>query len=84
MTESAEEETLTMLYRNMAQTGDKLSILGFGCMWLPSKGIGIDEERAIRQIRYAVDHGVNYLDTALLYQGSEQVLCRALADGYQE
>lgn len=84
MTESAEEETLTMLYRKMEKTGDELSILGFGCMRLPTKGMGIDEERAIRQIRYAVDHGMNYLDTALLYPGSEQVLGRALADGYRE
>ena len=29
------------------------------------------EERAIRQIRYAVDQGVNYVDTALIYPGTE-------------
>ncbi len=73
-----------MLYRKMEKTGDELSVLGFGCMRLPTKGMGIDEERAIRQIRYAVDHGVNYLDTALMYPGSEQLLGRALADGYRE
>ena len=84
MTGGAEEEIPTMLYRTMEKTGDELSVLGFGCMRLPRKGIGIDEERAIRQIRYAVDHGVNYLDTALMYPGSEQLLGRALADGYRE
>lgn len=72
-----------MLYRTMKKTDDELSVLGFGCMRLPRKGMGIDEERAIRQIRYAIDHGVNYVDTALMYPGSEQLLGRALADDYR-
>ena len=76
-----------MLYRKVPKTGDELSILGFGCMRLPQKkGGGIDEERAIRQLRYAVDYGVNYIDTAPAYHlgRSERVLARALADGYRE
>ncbi|CAJ37296.1 aldo/keto reductase [Methanocella arvoryzae] len=73
-----------MQYRTMKSTGDKLSILGFGCMRLPRKGIGIDEERAVKQIRSAIDQGVNYLDTALLYPGSEALVGKALADGYRE
>ena len=76
-----------MLYRTVPKTGDKLSILGFGYMRLPQKqGGGIDEERAIRQLRYAIDHGVNYVDTAPIYHfgKSEPILGRALADGYRE
>jgi uncharacterized protein len=76
-----------MLYRTVPKTGDMLSILGFGCMRLPAtKTGGVDEERAIRQIRYAIDHGVNYVDTAPVYHfgKSEQVLGKALADGYRE
>ena len=73
-----------MLYRTMKTTGDQLSILGYGCMRLPRKGMGLDEERGIKQIRYAIDHGVNYLDTALLYPGSEALVGKALADGYRE
>jgi len=75
-----------MLYRKVPKTGDELSVLGFGYMRLPlKKGGGIDEERAIRQLRYAVDHGVNYVDTAPAYHfgRSENVLARALADGYR-
>jgi predicted aldo/keto reductase-like oxidoreductase len=79
---------ITMLYRKVPKTGDELSILGFGCMRLPAKkgGSGIDEERAIRQLRFAIDHGVNYIDTAPAYHfgRSEQVLSRALGDGYRE
>lgn len=76
-----------MQYRSVPKSGDSLSILGFGYMRLPAKtGGGIDEERAIRQLRYAIDHGVNYVDTAPAYHfgRSEQVLARALADGYRE
>jgi hypothetical protein len=76
-----------MLYRKMLKTGDELSILGFGCMRLPVKADGsIDEERAVKQVRYAIDHGVNYVDTAWPYHGgqSEPLVGRALADGYRE
>ena len=75
----------------MNRTGDQLSILGFGCMRLPQKrgmpGEGkIDEKKATSQIRYAIDHGVNYVDTAFFYHmgGSEPFLGRALKDGYRE
>jgi predicted aldo/keto reductase-like oxidoreductase len=75
-----------MLYRKVPKTGDELSILGFGCMRLAQKDGRIDEERAARQIRYAIDHGVNYIDTAWPYHGgeSEPFVGRALAGGYRE
>ena len=75
-----------MLYRRMPQNGDELSILGFGCMRLPVKNGKIEEEVAISQIRYAIDHGVNYVDTAWPYHAgeSEVVLGRALRDGYRQ
>ncbi len=76
-----------MLYRKIPKNGDELSILGFGCMRLPVKEDGsIDEERATKQVRYAIDHGVNYVDTAWPYHmgESEPFLGRALADGYRE
>lgn len=70
----------------MPKNGDLLSILGFGCMRLPLKNGRIDEERAIRQIRHAIDNGVNYVDTAWPYHGgkSEPLLRKALQDGYRE
>ncbi len=75
-----------MLYRKIKKTGDELSILGFGCMRLPQKMGKVDEERAIKQIRYAIDKGVNYLDTAMPYHmgASETALGKALSDGYRE
>ncbi|ADN35910.1 aldo/keto reductase [Methanolacinia petrolearia DSM 11571] len=76
-----------MLYRTVPKNGDELSILGFGCMRLPVReDFSIDEERATEQVRYAIDHGVNYVDTAWPYHNgeSEPFLGRALAGGYRE
>jgi predicted aldo/keto reductase-like oxidoreductase len=79
-------EDAAMLYRTMPKNGDSLSILGFGCMRLPMQDGVIDEARAIRQIRHAIDQGVNYVDTAWPYHAgaSELLLAKALKDGYRE
>ena len=76
-----------MLYRIVPKTGEKLSILGFGAMRLPTNKDGsINEDKAIEQMRKAIDGGVNYLDTAWPYHGgqSEIVVGKALANGYRE
>jgi len=76
-----------MEYRTLPKNNDRLSVLGFGCMRLPvDEKHRIDEPRAIAQIRYAIDNGVNYLDTAWPYHTgeSEPLLGRALADGYRD
>lgn len=60
-----------MLYREMGKTGEKVSILGFGCMRLPIKGSydQIDSVKASKLLDYALDQGINYLDTAYPYHG---------------
>jgi len=72
-----------MLYRKIKKTGDELSVLGFGAMRLPSKNGRTDEKRAIKQIRYAIDHGVNYIDTSKAYM-NESLVGKALSEGYRE
>ena len=54
--------------------GNKLSILGFGCMRFPQKLGKIDMEETEAEIMTAFRSGVNYYDTAYLYPGSEAAL----------
>lgn len=63
------------------KNNNQLSILGFGAMRLPEKNGTIDEQRAIALLRRAVEAGVNYFDTAYIYQRgkSEIILGKALA-----
>lgn len=70
---------MTVQYREMGRTGDRVSILGYGCMRFPRKGGRADEQRTARQVAMAVEGGVNYFDTAYIYPGNEAALGRVLA-----
>ncbi|MDD6190716.1 MAG: aldo/keto reductase [Firmicutes bacterium] len=54
--------------------GNKLSVLGYGCMRFPKKAGRIDMKSAEKQVLAAVEGGVNYFDTAYIYPGSEGAL----------
>jgi hypothetical protein len=77
-----------MLYRKLGTTGEEISILGFGCMRLPvinGNYEHVDEEKAKNMLYYAIENGVNYLDTAYPYHNgaSETFLGKALTDEYR-
>ena len=75
-----------MIYRENPRNGDKVSLLGFGCMrWPMVKGPDgkdvIDQEAVNEMVDYAIAHGVNYFDTSPAYlQGlSEDAAGKALS-----
>ena len=80
-----------MTYRISPSTGDKVSLLGYGMMRLPTKNdhIGerqngegeIDQDMVNKQVDYALKHGLNLFDTSPLYcEGlSEKALGTALS-----
>jgi len=74
-----------MQYREIKKTGEKISALGFGAMRLPTKNGIIDKEKAKKQIYYAINNGVNFIDTAFPYHGgaSESFLGEILSENYR-
>lgn len=76
------DETAGMTMRTNPNTGDRVSLLGYGMMRLPMLPEGskedpqtglFDQEMINRQVDYALEHGLNYFDTAPVY-------CRGLSE----
>jgi predicted aldo/keto reductase-like oxidoreductase len=69
--------------RPFGNTGEQISLLGFGGLRLPVKGGGREIDRIVlgEMVDYAISHGVNYFDTAYGYHGgmSETCIGEALA-----
>ena len=67
---------LRMTYRVQHGSGEQISLLGFGMMRLPN-----NQDEVNQLVDYAIEHGVNYFDTAPMYMGgqSEVLTGNALA-----
>ena len=77
-----------MTMRVNPNTGDKMSLLGYGMMRLPMEGgadmkdnqdAPIDQEMVNRQVDYAIEHGVNYFDTSPVYCQGKSEHCTGIA-----
>jgi methylglyoxal reductase len=71
-----------MLYRTLPRTDLQLSAIGFGCWAIGGKwwGDDVDDARSIGAVRAALEHGINWFDTAPLYGHghADEVLTEAL------
>jgi aryl-alcohol dehydrogenase-like predicted oxidoreductase len=70
-----------MLYRTLGKTGLKVSALGFGGWGIGAAGWAVEsDEESLKSIRLAMDHGVNFFDSALGYGGghSEMLIGKAV------
>jgi len=73
-----------MTYRVNPHTGDKVSLLGYGCMRLPlrTNSAGedeIDQDAVNEHVDYALAHGINYFDTAPRYVRGESETAMGIA-----
>lgn len=66
------------------KNGEEISALGYGAMRLPLKTGRVDKKRAKEQIYYAINNGVNFIDTAYIYGSSESFLGEILHGEYRE
>lgn len=72
-----------MRYRTLGKTGLEVSELGFGTWGIGRDAwVGADDDESLRALRFAIEHGVNFLDTAYAYGDghSEQLVGAALRE----
>ena len=71
-----------MTYRENPTTKDRVSLLGYGMMRLPTKVDNTDEydqDMINRQVDYALEHGLNYFDTSPVYCQGKSEGCTGVA-----
>ncbi|MEM0086847.1 MAG: aldo/keto reductase [Candidatus Micrarchaeaceae archaeon] len=61
-----------MIYRELGKTGEKIPALGMGTWKIPN-----DSQDAIEALRYGIENGINFIDTAEMY-GNEELVGRAI------
>lgn len=72
-----------MIYRKLGKTGETVSAIGLGGYHI---GIQSDPQESVRIVRYAIDHGITFMDNCWDYNNgeSEKRMGQALRDGYRQ
>lgn len=73
-----------MELKKLGNTGESISIIGLGTWQLAGMMGAVDRSQSTALIRKAIDSGITFIDCAEMYGDSEQLLGRALADGYRD
>jgi aryl-alcohol dehydrogenase-like predicted oxidoreductase len=71
----------TMKYRELGNTGEKLSAIGLGCMGMTHAYGNRDDAESIKVLNLAIDLGINFWDTADIYgpHTNEELISQVLA-----
>jgi len=72
-----------MIYRNFGKTGEKVSVIGLGGFHI---GIQSDLQESVHIIRFAIDHGITFMDNCWDYNNgeSERRMGQGLREGYRQ
>ena len=74
-----------MQKRTFGNSGEQVSQLGLGCMGMSEFYGSSDDSESINVIRYAIDNGINFFDTADMYGvGRNEVLLGKAFEGKRE
>ena len=71
-----------MTYRVQHGSGEQISLLGFGMMRLPKRGMRFNMKQVEEMVDTFLENGFNYFDTAYVYVGSENATRKALVKRY--
>jgi aryl-alcohol dehydrogenase-like predicted oxidoreductase len=71
---------MIMKYKELAKTGEKLSVVGLGCMGMSSAYGQPDDTESIATLQYALDLGINFWDSADIYGNgaNEELISKVL------
>jgi len=76
---NAAGKTGEMTYRVNKHTQDRVSLLGYGMMRLPQRNRRIDQDLVNQEVDYALEHGINYFDTAPVYGRGQSEIATGIA-----
>jgi aryl-alcohol dehydrogenase-like predicted oxidoreductase len=78
----ADYHARAMQKRRFGRTGLQVSVLGFGAA--PIGFLKTDRDKVKTILEFLLDHGVNFIDTAASYEGSEEVIGETIGDRRDE